>query len=242
MIESTACSEPAEGATPNATSLCGRCRSAQGGPDGEVHEPVHVFTQYQSADLIAAIAYEGADPADDPLWSESGAETRTEYGFWSRRSCGMACLQMILHHRSEPVPRLQHLMREGTERGLYVPRPNGGVQGMFYAPFLEYVREIHGLDGAVHGELSMKQMSEELNLGRMVLASVHKEIRRPQRSSPGRGGHLVLVIGRDSRGIHFRNPSGHTHEARYGTLPESVFTSFFGGRGVALDVSAFARP
>lgn len=216
---------------------CGACHAAAGSPTGGVHDPVPVFTQYQSADLIGAIAYEGADPAGDPLWYCSGAESPAEYGYWSRRSCGMACLQMVLHHRGEDVPPLQHLMREGISRGAYVPRPDGTVRGMLYAPFVDYVREVHGLDGAVRPELSLAEMSRELELGRMLLASVHKEIRRPHLPPPGRGGHLVLVIGRDSEGIHFRNPSGHTREARYGVLPETVFGSFFGGRGVALQVA-----
>ncbi|MDF3139920.1 MULTISPECIES: peptidase [unclassified Streptomyces] len=194
-------------------------------------------TQYQSPDFIAAIAYEGADPADDPLWWRSGAGSREEYGFWSRRSCGMACLQMVLTHRGQPVPPLQHLMRDGIACGAYRPKEDGSVLGLLYAPFLEYVREVHQIDGAVHPELSLRELSEELDRGGMVLASVHKEIRRPSLPSPGRGGHLVLAIGRDSRGVHFRNPSGHTEEARYGLLPAEVFETFFGRRGVTLRVA-----
>lgn len=217
-----------------------RCHICQYGnsPTGNgVHDPVTAFTQYQSAELIEAIAYGGIAPEDDPLWHHSGAESPAEYSFWSRRSCGMTCLQMVLQHCGRNVPPVQHLMREAISREVYLPRPDGSVLGMLYAPFLEYIRDVHDLDGVVHTDLSLTKLSEELGLGRMVIASVHKEIRRPEFPSPGRRGHLVLVIGRDTRGLHFRNPSGHTHEARYGVLSEEVFGSYFAGRGVALQVA-----
>lgn len=66
------------------------------------------------------------------------------------------------------------------------------------------------------------------------MASVHKEIRRPDRPAPGRGGHLVLLTGHDHGLIHLRNPSGHTPDTRRAGLPVDVFETFFGGRGIAL--------
>lgn len=70
----------------------------------------------------------------------------------------------------------------------------------------------------------------------MLLASVHKEIRRPEHPAPGRGGHLVLVIGHnpDSGILFLRNPSGHTPAAREAELPATVFDAFFGGRGISV--------
>lgn len=56
----------------------------------------------------------------------------------------------------------------------------------------------------------------------------------PHLPAPGRGGHLVLVIGYDGQGLHFRNPSGHTPAARSAVLPEVDFERFFAGRGVSL--------
>ena len=77
-------------------------------------------------------------------------------------------------------------------------------------------------------------MLRELDRGRMVLASVNKEIRKPCSEPQGRGGHLVLAVGRDSDGIHFRNPSGHTPSARCGVLPPQVFEWFFAEKGVSV--------
>lgn len=70
--------------------------------------------------------------------------------------------------------------------------------------------------------------------GHLVMASVHREIRRPERPAPGRGGHLVLLTGHDHGSLHFHNPSGHTPDARRAILPIDTFETFFGGRGIAL--------
>ncbi|MDP4503228.1 hypothetical protein [Nonomuraea turcica] len=53
------------------------------------------------------------------------------------------------------------------------------------------------------------------------MASVHKEIRLPEQPTLGRGGHLVLL-------------TGHTEAARRAILPIEVFTTFFGGRSIAV--------
>jgi hypothetical protein len=42
------------------------------------------------------------------------------------------------------------------------------------------------------------------------MASVHRDIRRPDLPSPGRGGHLVLVTGYEDDRIHIRNPPDMT--------------------------------
>ena len=83
---------------PAGRDSCPACRP--GAPRGTAHHPVRVFTQFQSPDRIAGIVYEGADPADDPLWQRSGAASPDEYGRWCKHACGMACLQMVLHHRA----------------------------------------------------------------------------------------------------------------------------------------------
>ncbi|MFI9550401.1 hypothetical protein [Nonomuraea endophytica] len=71
--------------------------------------------------------------------------------------------------------------------------------------------------------------------GHLVMASVHKKIRRPTEPAPGQGGHLVLLTGHDHGLLHLLNPSGHTDTARRTVLPTTeVFETFFGGRAIAL--------
>lgn len=217
--------------SPQATA----CPACGGGrPGTSVHHPVRVFTQYQTASAIAAIAYAGADPAGDPLWHRSGAASTAEYAQWCHHACGMACLQMVLHHRDGHTPQLLDLCYACAGYGGYVRQPDGSIRGLIYDPFAAYVRAEHGIDATVHRQLSLAGLRAELDRGCLVMASVHPEIRRPDRTAPGRGGHLVLVIGHDSSGLHFRNPSGHTPAARSAVLPAGVFGAFAAGRGIAL--------
>ena len=68
------------------------------------------------------------------------------------------------------------------------------------------------------------------------MASVHKEIRRPEHDPPASGGRLVLVTGHASEQVTFRNPSGHTPQAGVATLPMSTFERFAAHRGIALHI------
>jgi hypothetical protein len=201
-----------------------------------LHEGVPALTQYQSADLIEAIAYRGHDPGDDPRWPASGAKDQAQYARWCGQACGMTCLQMILAHRDGHAPPLVPLTLECAARGGYVEQADGHIRGLVYAPFTAYARDAHGLDAEVRAELGVDGVRGELDAGRMFIASVHKEIRRPERPAPGRGGHLVLVIGHAGGEVHFRNPSGDTAATRSARLPWEVFERFYAGRGVAVEV------
>ncbi|MEU7052878.1 peptidase [Streptomyces eurythermus] len=83
-------------------------------------------------------------------------------------------------------------------------------------------------------DLTAPDLLTLLDRGRLVMASVHKEIRRPENPAPGKYGHLVLVTGRQGDTVHFRNPSGHTAPACNASLPVAQFAELFGGRGVSL--------
>ncbi|MEU4410823.1 C39 family peptidase [Streptosporangium sp. NPDC023963] len=214
---------------------CLTCRpTTAANPEQTLHDDVEIYTQYMTPDLIEAIAYRGADPADDPRWAESGAATREEYARWAQHCCGMAGLQMILDHRDGYAPPMMELLRGVLPYGGYVEDGQGRIKGLYYQPFADYVRAEHSLDATVHPHLTMQEISGLLAAGCLVMASVHKEIRRPDLPAPGRGGHLVLLTGHDHGRIHLHNPSGHTPGARRASLPVDVFETFFGGRGIAL--------
>jgi hypothetical protein len=215
-----------------------------------VHEHVTVRTQYASPDLITAIAYEGHDPGTDPRWALSGAQHPDEYARWCRHCCGMACLQMILHHRDGTAPDLLPLLRTALKYGAYVEQSDGSVKGLIYAPFADYVTAEFGLTARVQPDLPLGQLVAEIApvasderarpwAGRMVIASVHKEIRRPERPAPDHGGHLVLITGHDpaAKTISFHNPSGHTPATRAATLPAPVFDTFYARRGITVTLT-----
>ena len=191
------------------------------------------ITQYASPSLIAAIAYEGHPRAEDPRWRESGAPDLETYAAWCSRWCGMASFRMALLARDGAAPSLYELALGSQEYGAYTDEP-GRPRGLIYRPFAEYAQDKHGLRADVITDLEPARLIDELDAGRLVIASVHAEIRRPGNDPPGTGGHLVLVTGHADGEVTFHNPSGHTPEAVVATLPMLVFDRFAAHRGIAL--------
>jgi hypothetical protein len=192
-----------------------------------------LVTQYASPSLIAAMAYGGHPRAADPRWRESGAPDRQTYAAWCSRWCGMACLRMALLARDGAAPTLYELAMGAAEYGAYTDEP-GRPQGLIYRPFTRYARDKHGLAADVITELGPGRLTAELDAGRLVIASVHPEIRRPGTEPPGTGGHLVLATGHAGGVVTFHNPSGHVPEAVAAALPLPAFDRFAARRGIAL--------
>ena len=200
-----------------------------------MRHPVPSMTQYASPSLIAAITYGGHPPGEDPRWRESGAPDQETYAAWCARWCGMACFAMALAARDGAAPTLYELAAGCMEYGAYTDEP-GRPEGLIYRPFAQYARDKHRLHAEVITDLSLARLLAELGEGRLVIASVHPEIRRPRGDPPGTGGHLVLVTGHADGLLTFHNPSGHTAEAVVATLPGPVFDRFAAGRGIALQL------
>ncbi|MEU9072102.1 C39 family peptidase [Streptomyces sp. NPDC048306] len=202
-------------------------------PDLDLSFPT--VTQYASPDLIAEFAYQGRDRAADPRWAESGAPDLDTYRTWCGHMCGIACLRMALLARNGDAPTLFELLEGARKYGAYTEDADtGAIHGLIYAPFAQYVHDVHHLHAEVHPTLTVSGLLALLDSGQLVMTSVHKEIRRPENPAPGKGGHLVLVTGRHADTVHFRNPSGHTEQARTAHLPAAEFAEFFAGRGVSL--------
>ena len=210
-------------------------------PDIPVPHPVPWITQYATPGLIADIAYHGHPPADDPNWPDSGAPDQQAYGRWCTRLCGMACLKMALTARDGRAPSLFTLLRGCLDYGGYVEEPDGRVTGLLYRPFADFTRDCCRLRCDVITDLDPDRITRELDHGRLVMASVHKEIRRPEHDPPGTGGHLVLITGHRDGQVSFRNPSGHTPQAGRATLPMSTFDRFAAQRGISLHIQPGAR-
>ncbi|MFB7395148.1 peptidase [Streptomyces sp. NPDC056191] len=193
-------------------------------------------TQFASPDLIHAIVYEGHDQGDDPRWPESGAPDADTYRRWCGHMCGIACLRMALLVRTGTAPTLFELLDGARRHGAYVEDDDtGAIRGMIYAPAAVYARTELGLQADVHPELPMPVLLDLLDEGRLVVASVHKEIRRPDRPAPGKGGHLVLVTHRQGDTLYFRNHPGATAGTRTARLDTATLARFFAGRGISLN-------
>ncbi|MDH6130019.1 C39 family peptidase [Kitasatospora sp. GP82] len=198
--------------------------------------PIPTVTQYASPGLIAAIAYNGHPAGDDPNWADSGAPDRETYAYWCQRWCGMACLRMALIARDGDAPTLHDLLQGALKYDAYRQEPDGTVGGLFYRQFAEYATDAFHLRADVVTDLTLDRLAAESEAGRLVIASVHKEIRRPDRAAPGRGGHLVLVTGRHDGTVSFRNPSGHIPGAVSAVLPAETFDQFAARRGITLHI------
>jgi len=191
------------------------------------------ITQYASPSLIESIIDGGHPRAEDPRWRESGAPDQETYGAWCSRWCGMASFRMALLARDGAAPSLYELAMGSQEYGAYVDEP-GRPRGLIYRPFTEYVQDKHALRADVITDLDPARLMAELDAGRLVIASVHSGIRRPQNDPPRTGGHLVLVTGHANGQVTFHNPSGHTPETVAATLPMPVFDRFAAQRGISL--------
>jgi hypothetical protein len=200
-----------------------------------MRHPVPSVTQYASPSLIAAMTYAGHPRAEDPRWRESGAPDLETYAAWCSRWCGMACFRMVLLARDGDAPTLYELAIGAMEYAAYTNEP-GRPQGLIYRPFAEYARDKHALQAEVITDLDPARLIAELDGGKLVIASVHPEIRRPQHDPPGTGGHLVLVTGYADGQVTFHNPSGHTPDTVIATLPMPVFDRFAARRGITLHV------
>ena len=149
-------------------------------PDVPVRHPIPWITQYATPSLIAAIAYQGHPAADDPRWRESGAPDQEAYGRWCTRLCGMACLRMALIARDGRAPSLFALLDGCLDYGGYVEEPGGRVTGLLYRQFADFTRDRYDLHADVITDLDPSRIIRECDQGRLVMASVHKEIRRPE--------------------------------------------------------------
>lgn len=191
--------------------------------------------QWESADLVAAFLA-GRDPATDPLWRNSGADSQAEYALWSHHLCGCACLQMALGARGRPIPPIHAIRRAVQAEGGYVVQPDGAIRGLIYAGAVAWLAG-QGLPARILLDQSAEAVAELVRDGALFIASVHPTIRDPAADPPGRGGHLVLVFGVAPDGaLRFHNPSGDTPAAREDArLAPAEFGRFFAGRGILIE-------
>ena len=137
-----------------------------------------------------------------------GAQTAAEYQYWSAKTCGLACLKMILAGRGLPVPVTMDLVREAVRWRAYVP-DGDRVAGLIYQPFAAWVAEDYRIAAEVAPALSLDRLAGLASPQTPVIASVHKWVRWPDRTPPSRGGHLVLVTGAADGLLRLHNPSRH---------------------------------
>lgn len=196
---------------------------------------VPYFSQYESPELVPQFVAGSMSPAADPRWAASGARTPAEYGFWSGRVCGLACLRMVLASRGMPVPAVMRLVDRALEWKAYIP-DGDRVIGLIYQAFADWVRHDYGVEVAVVPSLSMDSIRQTASPATPVIASVHHWIRWPERTPPRTGGHLVLITGAADGAVRLHNPSGLPGSSQCDVVvAEADFARFFAGRGMIIN-------
>lgn len=193
---------------------------------------VPYYSQWESPELVPQFLDGSLRAADDPNWAASGARSPAEYGFWSPRVCGLACLRMIMDARRLPVLPMMRLVERALAWRAYIP-DGEQVAGLIYRPFADWVGHDYGISTAAVPDLTLEQVCASASPAAPVIASVHHWIRWPDRTPPQTGGHLVLVTGAADGVLRLHNPSGLPGASqRDARIPAADFARFFAGRGL----------
>jgi Peptidase_C39 like family len=208
---------------------------------------VPYFSQYASPELIYQYIHENLLGLQDPRWREFGTEDVEEYNFWSRRSCGIACLKMGITSLTLPAkqPAMMDLVRQGIDLGGYIVHNEQGEfvdMGWYYQPLVE-LGQSYGIKGKVCRHLTIDEICAYIAEGSLVVASVSPEIgEREDTPITYRAGHLVLIYGyawsQDQSRPHsflLHNPSGRFPETQAGAhISLERFSLAFAQRGFVL--------
>jgi hypothetical protein len=201
----------------------------------QTRHPVPYYSQWESAELVGEFIEGVLSASADPRWASSDASSPQEYEFWSWRTCGIACLRMVLAHRGMAVPAAVPLAEECAAAGGYVRHPDR-VDGLIYAPFVAWIAERFGIKATVRAELPVAEISERVHDGGLAMISVHPWIRWLDRTPPKAGGHLVLVTGAGPGHLLIHNPSGLPgHSQQHARIALDALNRFYAGRGVLID-------
>ncbi|WP_125520789.1 hypothetical protein [Streptomyces sp. WAC 06783] len=171
-------------------------------------------------------------------WASDGYHSREEYLFWSRKICGLACLQSLLHGWTDIRLSMRELLALALDWGCYVVEPQGKVQGLIYRPFMAWVSSQFGFTCQLVENTPIQESAQAVRPGQVLIASVSPEIRDPRTPAPRRGGHLVLVHAVHGGMVRFHNPSGYSHNADSALLPMRVFERFHAGRGILVGATS----
>jgi hypothetical protein len=195
---------------------------------------VPYYSQWGSPEWVERIAEQNVDPCEDPAWRRSGFIDADRYRFWAQRLCGLTCLESALDFWGIAHASRADMLDEALRHDVYRMREDGGVDGLIYRPFAAWAQEAFGLQVEVWPEAKLVDLAACISDTTLAIVSVSPEIRRPAKANHERGGHLILLHGRDPEGVWFHNPSGVAPYQADAYLPFATMERFYAGRGMTL--------
>ncbi len=200
------------------------------------------LSQWGDIACNVAVIERGEDPIPLHDWRADGYLSGEAYRLWSRNTCGLTCLQMILAAdpaRWPDVPCKAALLAQAVSWGVLTPHDDGTIGGLYYAPFVRWVAHDFGLEAISRPDLPPDELTELVASGEWyAMASVSYEIRLPDQEPTHTDGHLVLVHrtepGEGDTGLQlvFHNSSGLPGSAENARVPLERFARFYAGRGI----------
>nr|MDT0665809.1 C39 family peptidase [Micromonospora sp. DSM 115978] len=132
---------------------------------------------------ILDVPYRGQQ-FDPDEWRSDGFRSADDARYWSRRSCGVACVGMVLDFYGGEGPPLSSLLREGIASGGY------GTRGWIHAALARLLTS-HGVPAESAALRTADEIAGLVGRGLPFVASVGDEFPDDGTS----GGHLVVVKG-----------------------------------------------
>lgn len=138
---------------------------------------------------------------------ENPGMSQDESAHWSVRSCGVACVKMLLdgadNHRGRSgsaAKSMWELIGEGLHEKAYCDR------GWIHAGLLKLLSK-YGISGECHRQTTITKIAEIIRRGNVCIASVSVGLRGGEKDEKNsvveKGGHLILFHGvkEDESGI-----------------------------------------
>ncbi len=203
------------------------------------------YSQWESPEFVDSFLSGKLSAEEDPNWKSSGALNRHEYLHWSWNSCGMACLKSVLEYSLKKNIKLYTLAKLCEQYGGYkvhnrylkTKEYKKSIEGLFYEPFIVFLKNEFGLQASVKKIFIMHDIITELLKKNFVLVSVDPRIRNPKDTSMQIGGHLVLIVGYDfdKKLFYLHNPSGYWSKSQaFAKISFKDFGKFFAYKGIVI--------
>lgn len=140
-----------------------------------------------------------------------------EIEFWTHRTCGIACVSMILNSSLREAPSFYELLKKAIYNDGYTSK------GWKHASLASLLKE-HGIRHAVSKGMDRYDIEKGLKKGFVYVVSVTHMF--PENGKTG--GHLVLLYYMDDSTVYFNDPS--TWGEEHHRLEKKRFFSSYSNR------------